>query len=128
MAKRILFLWLLWLTWGGNLYAQKEIWGSASGSQLSAVNPYGYIYKTDSAGNNLVVVHEFDSIHGKIPGELVLGSNGKLYGTTAEGGSGQYLMPNGSPGQYTRGGILFEYDPVLDSLRILYQLWGSVRV
>lgn len=102
------------------ILAQKEIWGSAGGGQLST-HPYGYIYKTDSAGNNLVIVHEFDSLHGKNPGELTLGSNGKLYGCTGEGGSGQYLMPNGSPGQYTHGGVLFEYDPVLDSLRIVHQ-------
>ena len=119
MTKKILALLALILCMYTGIYAQKEIWGSVYGN-ASVIDRYGYIYRTDSLGNNLVIMHRFDSIHGKNPGELTVGSNGKLYGCAQRGGSGQYLVPNGSPGQQTYGGVLFEYDPILDSLRVLH--------
>lgn len=119
MKKSIPF-WILALLTFTVAHAQREIWGSATGAGSAGSLRHGYLFKTDSEGDNLVIVHRFDSIHGRYPGELTLGSNGKLYGCTVRGGPGQYQVPNAPAGQQTDGGTLFEYDPVLDSLRVLY--------
>ncbi|MGV3460535.1 MAG: choice-of-anchor tandem repeat GloVer-containing protein [Flavobacterium sp.] len=82
------------------LHAQKEIWGTVSdGGQYN----YGYIFRCDSIGDNLTVMHHFKGYDGQAPGTL-LQINNKLYGVTTYGGSGF------NPQVYTQGGVLFEYD------------------
>lgn len=111
-------LLLLFFSVNLSLYSQNTLWGTV---QKGGLHNHGVLYKTDSIGNNLVVVHHFDSIHsGKSPGPLMQASNGKLYGMTAQGGHGVVQLVGGPTGfYYTQGGTLFEYDPVIDSLRVL---------
>lgn len=81
------------------LSAQSEIWGTVSnGGQFG----HGYIFKTDSVGNDLTIVHHFDSVNGKNPGALLAASGNKLYGLTSAGGlNAQGLFA---------GGVFYEYD------------------
>lgn len=80
-------------------FTQKEFWGT---SATSGTGDFGFIYKTDSTGNNLVIMHHFDSVNGKAPGTMILASNHKLYGIAEEGGQN-------SGGTYL-GGVFYEYD------------------
>lgn len=116
---KVLCSTLLFLFFSLSLYSQKTLWGTVENGGLYG---NGYIYRTDSIGNNLVVVHHFNgSDDGKFPGALMQASNGKLYGLTSQGGHGViFLMnhPNLGP-LYTMGGTLYEYDPVIDSFKVL---------
>lgn len=115
---KVLSLIILFFSFSFSFYSQNTLWGTV---QKGGLHNHGFLYKTDSAGNNLVVVHHFDSIHsGKSPGPLMQASNGKLYGMTAMGGHGVVQLVGGPTGfYYTMGGTFFEYDPVIDSLRVL---------
>lgn len=106
-----LFLFVLLLAFGpSRTYAQKELWGTVTTSPLYILPVYynnGAVVKTDSIGNILTVVHVFDSVNGRVPNATLLqASNGKIYGTTGLGG-------------FADGGTLFEYDPAIDSFRVL---------
>ncbi|KAB1156931.1 T9SS type A sorting domain-containing protein [Flavobacterium luteum] len=110
MKKILILLTLFTLV---TSYAQKELW-SVNASSKKYYGTYGTIAKYDINGLNPMLMHEFDSIHGYEPeGKLFLASNGKLYGTTQLGGN---LGPQGSD---TTGGVLFEYDLVLDKYRVV---------
>ena len=114
MKKIITLLLLFPLAGLGGLYAQKELWGVNPGDQYT-VGYYGNITKSDINGENPVIIHEFDSIHGKNPlGRLFLASNGKLYGTTLYGGNVGIGGVNG-----VTGGVLFEYDLILNKFRVI---------
>ena len=120
MKKIIIFLFLFPF-WGlGGLYAQKELWGTYPGNEFAqgySASNRGNIIKFDINGENPVIMHQFDSIHGRLPmGKLFLASNGKLYGTASKGGN-LYTYPN-STVTY-EGGVLFEYDLTLDKFRIV---------
>ncbi len=107
---RPFIIFLLFLS--ARSYSQSSIWGTVkNGGQYD----YGYLYKTNATGDNRVVIHHFDSINGKSPGPVIQASNGKLYGMTAQGGSGVVMIGLNR----TQGGTLFEYDPVIDSFRTL---------
>lgn len=116
---KILCSALLFLFFSLSLYSQKTIWGTVENGGLY---DNGYLYRTDSIGNNLTIVHHFNGTDdGKFPGAVMQASNGKLYGMTGQGGHGViFLMnhPNLGP-VYTRGGTLYEYDPVIDSFKVL---------
>jgi hypothetical protein len=115
---KALSLLLLFFSFSLSFYSQNTLWGTV---QKGGQHNYGFLYKTDSIGGNLIVVHHFDSIHsGKNPGPLMQASNGKLYGMTAQGGHGVVHLVGGPTGfYYTQGGTFFEYDPVIDSLKVL---------
>ena len=118
--KRIITLLLVFPLWGlGGLYAQKELWGVNSGSEYAVNDPaayFGNITKYDINGENPIIMHEFDLIHGAIPkGRLFLASNGKLYGTTLYGGN---FLFNGAQNVYA--GVLFEYDLILNKYTVLH--------
>lgn len=54
---------------------------------LGCIIYFGRIFKTDSAGQNPLLVHLFDSTNGSVPtGTLFQASNGEIYGITSEGG------------------------------------------
>lgn len=112
MVRRFIFLTAALCVSVFQLHAQKTIWGSSS---KLGEHGYGYIFKTDSVGNMVQIMHSFDSIHGTGPGLLLQASNGKLYGLTERGGSGDNV-----PSPVPLGGVLFEYDLVLDSLKVLH--------
>jgi len=84
----------------GKLYALSSYGGNNNGS----------IYCLDPILHELKLVHHFDFVNGAQPtGSLVELSNGKLYGTTR--GGGVMLGP----------GVLFDFDPSIDSLTNLYE-------
>ncbi|MES2131265.1 MAG: choice-of-anchor tandem repeat GloVer-containing protein [Bacteroidota bacterium] len=115
MKPAILVLLLFCTTF---TFSQKTLWGTV---QNGGQHGYGYLYRTDSVGDNLAVVHHFDSIHsGKSPGPVIQAINGKLYGMTFQGGNGVMILPGGPTGFYhTQGGTLYEYDPIIDSFRVI---------
>lgn len=79
--------------------AQPELWGTVSNGGNYG---HGYIFKTDSVGDNLLIVHHFDSINGKDPGALLFADGNKLYGLTSAGGlNNQGLFS---------GGVFYQYD------------------
>jgi uncharacterized repeat protein (TIGR03803 family) len=91
-------------------YAQKEFWGTTS----SGGDYYnGFIFKTDSIGDNLVIVHHFkNEIDGQNISALLLASNNKLYGMASTGGQG------GSNNVFM-GGTFFEYDLDTDRFKVI---------
>lgn len=102
--------------------AQHEYWGYQSTNDTSGgFKNYGRIFKTDTLGKNLTIVHAFDSINGMTPiGRLFLASNGKLYGMTNRGGNGTNAF-GGSRGN----GVFFEYDLSTNRYKVLYHLGTS---
>jgi hypothetical protein len=110
---------VLFVLIGTTFYAQNTIWGTVlKGGQYNC----GYIYRTDSTGDNLVIVHHFnETVDGKAPGPIIQASNGKLYGMTSLGGQGVVPIPGpNSTTISTQGGTLFEYDPVTDNFITLH--------
>lgn len=107
MKKIKLFILLILVS--SNLLAQNEIWGTVTNTGEYG---YGYIFKTDSIGNNIQIVHQFDNVNGRFPGAIMQASNGKLYGMTGRGGQGELTVNH-------KGGVLYEYDPAIDSFRVL---------
>lgn len=114
MRIKLLKILLLFISLSAN--AQKELWGVNSGDEYFVPSSYfGNITKYDINGENPVIIHEFDSIHGAIPkGKLLLASNGKLYGTTIKGGT------PGPLGSNSTAGVLFEYDLVVEHYRVIH--------
>jgi hypothetical protein len=89
-------------------FSQKELWGTVSnGGQYG----HGYIFKTDSIGDNLQIVHHFDSVNGKNPGALLAASNNKLYGLTTSGGQN-------NQGLFS-GGVFYQYDLTTSTFTVL---------
>lgn len=67
-----------------------RLYGVAS---LGGSNGYGTVYALDPVSGVFSVLHDFDGTRGSQPsGELLLAQDGRLYGTTATGGT----SPNGS--------------------------------
>jgi uncharacterized repeat protein (TIGR03803 family) len=99
----------LFLLTGIASHAQRELWGSSmSGGDYGN----GFIFRSDSIGDNLQIVHHFKTdIDGENISALTLASNNKLYGLAASGGSA-------SAGIYSSG-TLFEYDLATDQFRVL---------
>ena len=115
--NKIVILMLL-IFYFGIATAQKELWGTNVGDEFNPQAPLyaGNISKTDINGANPVVVHEFDGVAGKIPrGRLFLASNGKLYGTTANGGNTLTINEN----IIYSAGVLFEYDLILNKYKVV---------
>jgi uncharacterized repeat protein (TIGR03803 family) len=96
--------------------AQRQFWGTtSSGGQYEN----GFIFKTDSIGDNLQIVHHFkNEIDGSNIGALLLASNNKLYGLAASGGQG------GSTSVFSSG-TFFEYDLTTDRFRVIEHLGPS---
>ncbi|HEY9049818.1 MAG TPA: choice-of-anchor tandem repeat GloVer-containing protein [Ohtaekwangia sp.] len=90
-------------------YSQKQFWGTASQGGLYG---NGFIFKTDSIGDNLEIVHHFQSaVDGENISALLYASNNKLYGLAADGG----VNTTGPLG----GGTFFEYDLSTDQFKVL---------
>ncbi len=74
----------------------QEIWGMTA---YGGVDDIGLIYKTDTSGNQTVVYQWEKTNDAKMPnGDLLLATNGKLYGLASSGGASNY-------------GVLFEFNP-----------------
>lgn len=88
----------------GKLYGTCRDGGSAG---------YGVLFEYDPTSNVFAVKHHFDNATGAAPyGSLTQAVNGKLYGTTSQGGA------DGS-------GVLFEYDFSTESFIKLYDFVSS---
>ncbi|TAG50920.1 MAG: hypothetical protein EAZ27_14055 [Cytophagales bacterium] len=98
-----------------NCVAQRGYWGTTINLNETARQSTGKLFRTDSIGSNLTVMHRFsDTLLGKHPNNsLLLASNGKIYGTSIIGGTG---------GQ----GTLFEYDLSIDSFKVLVNFGQGV--
>ena len=93
--------------------AQQQFWGTAS---AGGDHNNGFIFKTDSIGDNLEIVHHFKKdVDGDNIGALLLASNNKLYGLAGSGGQG------GSDGVFTSG-TFFEYDLATNQFRVIEHL------
>jgi hypothetical protein len=90
-------------------HAQKQFWGTSS---LGGLHANGFIFKTDSIGDSLTIVHHFKSaVDGDNIGALLYASNNKLYGLAASGGQAAQGVFN--------GGTFFEYDLDTDQFRVI---------
>ncbi|HEY5745503.1 MAG TPA: choice-of-anchor tandem repeat GloVer-containing protein [Chryseolinea sp.] len=90
-------------------FAQRQFWGTAS---QGGVYNNGFIFKTDSIGDNLEIIHNFQStVDGENIGALLYASNNKLYGLASSGGQN-------AAGVFA-GGTFFEYDLDTDRLRVI---------
>lgn len=81
----------------GKIYGMTK--GGGFDTATNTVSNHGVIYEYDPQEGFTIPVHYFDGANGSAPwGELLNGSNGKLYGTTNAGGS-------------FNEGVIFEFDP-----------------
>jgi uncharacterized repeat protein (TIGR03803 family) len=88
-----------------SIYAQTELWGMTS---QGGANDMGIIFKYIQGTNTLIKMFDFDGVNGSNPyGSLLYASNEKLYGMTNKGGA-------------NNKGIIFEYDPITDTLIKLF--------
>ncbi len=80
-----------------------RMFGLVGGSPQANQASNGYLFSTDSSGQNFQVQYNFPvTTFGASPGNLeMIPYNGKLYGTTITGGQNNF-------------GTIFEYDPVTD--------------
>jgi uncharacterized repeat protein (TIGR03803 family) len=93
--------------------AQRQFWGTTSSGGLYE---NGFIFKTDSIGDNLEIIHHFKSdVDGANISALLLASNNKLYGLAASGGQG------GSTSVFSSG-TFFEYDLATSQFRVIEHL------
>ncbi|SHG74172.1 Por secretion system C-terminal sorting domain-containing protein [Chryseolinea serpens] len=95
--------------------AQKQFWGSSS---FGGLYGNGFLFKTDSIGDNLEIVHDFQSsVDGENISAILLASNNKLYGLASAGGQG-------GSGVFATG-TFFEYDLATDRFRVLEHFGAS---
>lgn len=97
---RFICLCFFVINWFGG-YTQIELWGVTS---TGGVNNSGTIFKTDGSGNNQIIEHGFIKTEPEYSWytNLLELPSGKMYGMTASGGT-------------MNRGVLFEYDPVLNT-------------
>jgi uncharacterized repeat protein (TIGR03803 family) len=101
--KKFLFFMLVLLLCSVITSAQgvSKLFGLVGGYPQSNQQSNGFLFSTDSSGQNLQVQHDFPvTTFGANPANVEMAAyNGKLYGTTYRGGANDY-------------GTIFEYDPV----------------
>jgi uncharacterized repeat protein (TIGR03803 family) len=88
------------LTVFANAQGVSKLFGLVGGSPQANQSSNGFLFSTDSSGNNLQVRYDFPvTVFGAMPANLeMMPWNGKLYGTTTRGGTNDF-------------GTIFEYDP-----------------
>ncbi|WP_309380999.1 Ig-like domain-containing protein [Cerasicoccus frondis] len=96
-SKTLLLFVVLVFAAGAARAQYSEIWGT---SYLGGDHNYGYIFRMAADGGSFEKVHHFEGgLRGEWPnGALTEGSDGKLYGITAQGGE------HGA-------GVIYSYDP-----------------
>lgn len=88
---------------GNKLYTTNQLGGAYGLSPTTPGN--GCLFEYNRTANSYSNKHDFDGLNGFRPSSgLTLASNGKLYGTTAGGGTPYATYTNGT-------GVLFEFDP-----------------
>lgn len=101
MKRNLSFLLLLILPVLVNAQGVSKLFGLIGGYAQSNQTSNGFLFSTDSTGQNLQVKYDFPvTVFGALPGNLeMMPYNGKLYGTTTRGGVNDY-------------GTIFEFDPL----------------
>ena len=104
MKKLLPGLLLLLITLAGHTQGVSKLFGLIGGNVQANQTSNGFLFSTDSTGQNLAVKYDFPvTVAGAMPAALQMSPyNGKLYGTTSRGGTSDY-------------GTIFEYDPVTNS-------------
>lgn len=83
-------------------------------TQYGGGNRKGVIFSLDPTTNLYTKLYEFEGANGSFPtGGLVQAANGKLYGTTAEGGASTYY------------GVIFSFDPANNAYTKLFDFDGT---
>ena len=101
MKKFLLFIVVpLLLSIGANAQGVSKLFGLVGGYPQSDQSSNGYLFSTDSSGNNFQIKYNFPvTTFGANPQNVELALfNSKLYGTSAAGGTANL-------------GTIFEYDP-----------------
>ena len=95
------FLAMLLLSVAAAAQGVSKLFGLAGGYPQSNHTTNGFLFSTDSTGNNFQLRYQFPVTNpGGLPVNMELAEyNGKLYGTTSQGG-------------LYNAGVIFEYDPV----------------
>jgi uncharacterized repeat protein (TIGR03803 family) len=92
--------------------------GTASGGGTPAdttLTGLGTLFKFDVAGRTLEVLHSFDNTTGATPtGKLLLGSDGRVYGTTNGGSS--------TSDPVTALGVIYSIDPAIADYTMVHAL------
>lgn len=108
---------LLGILFSAGIYAQgvSRMFGLVGGSPQQSHATNGFLFSTDSSGNNAQVNYSFPpTVFGGNPGNLELQAwNGKLYGTTITGGTYNF-------------GTIFEYDPATNIYTKKFDFGSSV--
>jgi uncharacterized repeat protein (TIGR03803 family) len=98
----------------GNLYGTTTVGGTGDAVGNCPVG-CGVVFKVDTAGNT-TVLHNFAGPEGNEPvGGVIQDAAGNLYGTTTNGGTGQFI--NGC-------GVVFKLTPA-GKLKVLYNFTGG---
>ena len=125
--KKFIFSILTILILSQAIFSQKELWAINSGQdfQTQPKTYYGgSIIKYDINGENAQIMHNFEGTGGYFPrGPLFLASNGKLYGTTYQGGINETQIPNTS--YFDAYGVVYEYDLILNKYRVVFNFYDS---
>src|SRR5690349_940541 len=112
---KILWISLFFVITCSVSFGQKQFWGTAS---QGGTHNNGFIFRTDSIGDNLEIVHHFTSaVDGENIGALLYASNNKLYGLASSGGQN-------AAGVFA-GGTFFEYDLDTDQFRVIQHFGPS---
>jgi uncharacterized repeat protein (TIGR03803 family) len=115
--KKFLFFVLVALLFSIAAVAQgvSKLFGLVGGYPQANQSTNGFLFRADSSGNNVQLQYDFPvTVSGGLPGNLELVPyNGKLYGTTTQGGIYNY-------------GTIFEYDPVTNSYTKKYDFGSSL--
>ncbi len=102
MKRKLLlpFLAMLLLSAAATAQGVSKLFGLVGGYPQASHTTNGFLFSTDSTGNNFEVKYQFPVTNpGGLPANMELAQyNGKLYGTTLQGGS-------------YNSGVIFEYDP-----------------
>ena len=114
--RKLLLVLLLNVSFLTLLQAQRQLWGTSS---FGGENNDGFIFMTDSIGDNLEIIHQFKfDVDGEDISALTFASNHKLYGMAASGG----LL---SGGNVFSGGTFFEYDLTTRTFKVLQHFGAS---
>ena len=102
MKRKLLLPFLAILIFSAAAAAQgvSKLFGLVGGYPQASHTTNGFLFSTDSTGTNFQLRYEFPVTNpGGLPANMELAQyNGKLYGTTLQGGS-------------YNAGVIFEYDP-----------------
>ncbi|MFT3979352.1 MAG: hypothetical protein QM687_02705 [Ferruginibacter sp.] len=104
MKNFLSFVLLVTMVTAGYSQGVSKMFGLVGGSPQQNQSSNGFLFSTDSTGNNFQLKYDFPvTTFGANPANLEMVSyNGKLYGTTYAGGANNY-------------GTIFEYDPATNT-------------